>query len=190
MKTRFPLCADRASRPQTHRHVCHSDFFSPPCPPKARPSSLHRTTHHRTNEQTDFCECSKKRKKVSLFQQCVDVNPPPSSFPSLSLTFWSVLKLLFFHFPEIFPDMQALKRFPPRAGGGPMRRLIPLSVFLMHSTQAAGPETPITSKCLVGGKYFHGASNSHLVCRRFQTHWLGSARLSMELNEGATRSQA
>lgn len=87
--------------------------------------------------------------------------------------------------------MQALKRFPPRAGGGgPMRRLIPLSVFLMHSTQAAGPETPITSKCLVGGKYFHGASNSHLVCRRFQTHWLGSARLSMELNEGATRSQA
>lgn len=80
--------------------------------------------------------------------------------------------------------MQALERLPPRAAGGRRGDAVSVSDALHAS---AGLETPITCKCLVGGKYFHGASKLHLVCRRFHT---GSARLGMELNEGATHSQA
>lgn len=94
-------------------------FFFPPAHPKHSPlRSTERLITERTSKPTFVSVQKKKKKKVSLFQQRVDVNPPPSSFPSLSHTFWSVLKLFFFSFSEIFPDMQALKRFPPRAGAG------------------------------------------------------------------------
>lgn len=75
--------------------------------------------------------------------------------------------------------MQALKRFPPRAAGGALA-VLDSAVSVSDALHAsASLETPITSKCLVGRKYFHGASKSHLVCRRFHT---GSARLGSAWN--------
>lgn len=113
-----------------------------------------------------------KKKSLIISARCLK---SIFDFAFLKLTFWSTLIL----FCEIFSDMQALKRFSPRAAGGAVA-MLDSAVSVSDSLHAsAGSETPITSKCLVGGKYFHGASKSHLVCRRFH---IGSARLGSAWN--------
>lgn len=147
MKTRFPLCAERTSKPafvSDQKKERKSHYFS----------NVWMSTHHR------------------------------HPFLLWASLFGALLSFFFFIFWDFTLTCKRSSVFP-LGPGGPMRCLIPLSVFLMHSTQAAGPDTPITSKCLVGGKYFHSASNSHLVCRRFhtaKTHRLGSARLGSAWN--------
>lgn len=128
------------------------------------------------------------QKNNYYFSKVLEINNPLCPSPFWSSLFGAFLSFFFILFAEIFSDTQAFKRFPPRAAGGAVA-MLDSAVSVSDALHASAPalRLPLLPSASWGENVFTAPRNRTWYAAVFTPTRLD---FGMELNEGATHSQA